>query len=138
MDTVAASLGACLAISISKTLGVMRQKLDDIEIRLSFERNEEEPKIFEYFNIHLILRGEALSPAKVEKAIHMSEESICPVSVILGLSGATMRTTFAIENNTGSEVPPATGARSISGPVNIWGGGVGVDGIDRSVDSYVW
>ena len=100
MDTVAASLGACLAISISKTLGVMRQKLDDIEIRLSFERKEEEPKIFEYFNIHLILRGEALSPAQVEKALHMSEESVCPVSVILGLSGAQMRTTFAIENKT--------------------------------------
>jgi len=100
MDTVAASLGACLAISISQTLGVMRQKLDDIEIRLSFERKEEEPKLFEYFNIHLILHGENLSPAKVEKALHMSEESYCPVSVILGLSGAQMRTTFAIENKT--------------------------------------
>jgi putative redox protein len=98
MDTVAASLAACLAMSISQTLGVMRQKLDDIEIRLSFERKEEEPKIFEYFNIHLILRGEALSPAKVEKALHMAEETYCPVSVILGLSGAQMRTTFAIEN----------------------------------------
>src|SRR5947209_7794891 len=100
MDTVAASLGACHAISISKTIIVMRQKLDDIEIRISFERNEEEPKIIEYFNIHHILRREALSPAKVEKALHMSEESICSVSVILGLSGAQMRTTFAIENKT--------------------------------------
>jgi putative redox protein len=98
MDTVAASLAGCLAMSISQTLGVMRQKLDDIEIRLSFEKKEEEPKIFEYFNIHLILRGEALSPAKVEKALHMAEETYCQVSVILGLSGAQMRSTFAIEN----------------------------------------
>ena len=98
MDTVAAALAGCLAISLTKALGVMRQKLDDIEIRLSFERNEEEPKIFEHFNINFIFRGENLSPPKLEKAIHMSEETICPVSSILSLSGAQMRTTFAVEN----------------------------------------
>ena len=98
MDTVAASLAGCLAISLTKTLTVMRQSLHDLEIRMTFERKKEEPKIFDHFNIHFTFRGDDLSPAKIEKAIHMAEESVCPVSVILELSGAQMRTTFMIEN----------------------------------------
>lgn len=98
MNTVAASLLGCLAITLTDTLKAMRQKLDEVEIRASFEREEEKPKLFKHFNVHFIFRGEDLSPAKVEKAIHLAEESTCPVSITLDRAGAEIRTTFAIEN----------------------------------------
>ena len=97
MITTAASLAGCLAMSVSETLKVMREKVHGIEIRMTYEREKEEPKVFEQFNIHLILRGEDLSPAKVEKALHISEEKTCPVSIMMQRAGAKVKTTFAIE-----------------------------------------
>ena len=100
MITTAAALAGCLAMSVSETLKVMRQKVHGIEIRMTYERKKEEPKVFEQFNIHMIVRGEALSPAKIEKALHISEEKTCPVSIMMQRAGAEVRTTFAIEETT--------------------------------------
>ena len=100
MITTAAALAGCLAMSVSETLEVMRQKVHGIEIRMTYERKKDEPKIFDQFNIHMILRGEALSPAKIEKALHLSEEKTCPMSVMMQRAGAKVKTTFAIEETT--------------------------------------
>ena len=97
MSTVAASLAGCFAMSVTDALETMREKIADVEIRLSFERRKEEPTTFDSFSMHLIFRGEGLSPAKLEKAIHLCEETYCPVSVILRRSGAQIRTTYAVE-----------------------------------------
>ena len=97
MGTVAASFAGCFAMSVTDVLETMRQKIADLEIRLSFERKKNEPRTFDAFNMHLIFRGEGLSPAKLEKAIYLCEETYCPVSVILRRSGAQIRTTYAIE-----------------------------------------
>ena len=97
MSTVAASLAGCFAMSVTDALETMRQKIADLEISLSFERKKEEPRTFDAFNMHLVFRGEGLSPAKLEKAIHLCEETYCPVSVILRRSGAQIRTTYVIE-----------------------------------------
>lgn len=97
MTTVAASLAGCFAMSVTDTLEAMRQRLADLEIRLSFERKNEEPRTFDTLHMHLTFRGEGLSPAKLEKAIHICEETQCPVSVILKRSGAQIRTTYVIE-----------------------------------------
>jgi putative redox protein len=100
MTTAAAALAGCLAITVSDTLKVMRQKLDNIEIRMSYERENEEPKIFKHFKVHLVLHGENLSHEKVEKAVHLSEEKTCPMSVMMRLVGAKIETTFSIEELT--------------------------------------
>ena len=97
MMTTAAALAGCLAMSVSETLEVMRQKVHGIEMRMTYERKKEEPTIFDQFNIHIIVRGEGLSSAKIEKALHLSEEKTCPMSVMLRRAGAEVRTTFVIE-----------------------------------------
>jgi putative redox protein len=97
MNTVAASLAGCFAMSVTDALKTMRQNLSDLEIRLSFERRKEEPTTFDSFKMHLTFRGQGLSPAKLEKAIRICEETYCPVSVILKRSGAQIKTTYVIE-----------------------------------------
>ena len=44
-------------MSVTDALETMRQKIADVEIRLSFERRKEEPTTFDSFNMHLIFRG---------------------------------------------------------------------------------
>ncbi|HEX4919112.1 MAG TPA: OsmC family protein [Candidatus Bathyarchaeia archaeon] len=100
MTTTAAALVGCLAMSLSDTLTVMRQKIQDIEMRASFERKKEEPKIFDQFKIHIIFRGQDLSQAKIEKAIHLSEEKTCPMSVMMRLIGVKVETSFSVEQMT--------------------------------------
>ena len=96
MTTTAAALAGCLAMSVMETLEVMRQKVDHIELKTTFERKEEEPKIFKHFKIHITFRGENLSHAKIEKALHLSEEKTCPMSVMMRLVGAKVETTFTV------------------------------------------
>ena len=100
MTTTAAAFAGCLAMSMSETLEVMRQKVNGIEIHMSFERKKEEPTIFDRFNIHMIFRGEALSSTKIEKALHLSEEKTCPMSVMMRRVGIEIKTTFAIAETT--------------------------------------
>ena len=97
MITTAAALAGCLAMSVSETLKSMRQKVHGIEIRMTYERKKEEPKAFVQFNIHMVIRGETLSQAKIEKALHLSEEKTCPVSIMMQRAGAEVRPTFSIE-----------------------------------------
>ncbi len=97
MTTVAASLAGCFAMAVTDTLEAMRQKLSDLEIRLAFQRNKDEPTTFDTIDMHLTFRGEELSPTKLERAIRICEETYCPVTVILRRSGAQIRTTYVIE-----------------------------------------
>ncbi len=97
METVAAALGACMAMSLSQALKAMRERLDEVELQLSYEERTEEPRVFDYFNIHIVFRGDGLSPPKLEKALTLTEETYCPVSVMLESAGVELRTTFSIE-----------------------------------------
>jgi putative redox protein len=102
MTTTAAAFVGCFAMAVSDVLAVMRQKVQGIEMRISFERKKEEPTIFHQFKIHIIFRGEDLSSAKIEKAIRLSEEKTCPMSVMMQRVGAEVKTTSSIE-----EITPA-------------------------------
>lgn len=100
MTTTAAAFVGCFAMAVSDTLAVMRQKVHGIEMRMSFERKKEGPTVFDQFKIHIIFRGEGLSSAKIEKAIRLSEEKTCPMSVMMRRVGAEVITTFSIEETT--------------------------------------
>ena len=97
MDTLAASLGGCLAITISSILQTMRQPLNDIEVRLTYEKQEERPRVFVHFKVDLVLRGEKLSHERVERAVQLAEEIYCPVSVMLQRAGVKIDTSFTLE-----------------------------------------
>jgi putative redox protein len=84
MEMVLMSVGGCSAIDVVSILRKGRNEVDDCEVTLSSERREEAPRLFTHINLHFIVTGRGLTDKIVERAITLSAEKYCSVSLMLG------------------------------------------------------
>ncbi len=83
MQMVLAALGSCSSIDVIHLLNKQRQPLDDIKIKVTAQRAEDQvPAVFTDIQVHYHLFGE-LDEKKVERAVRMSMEKLCSVSKML-------------------------------------------------------
>ncbi len=94
MESVLMAVAGCSSIDIVSLLEKMRQKLDDIEVKVTSERREEIPRIFIKINMHYILTGD-IKEHKAQQVIDMSVEKYCSVSKMLE-PNAEITTSFEI------------------------------------------
>ena len=86
MEMVLMGMGGCTAFDVVMILKKARQPIEDCIIELSAERAEEVPKVFTKIHVHYIVKGKGLSEKQVEKAIHLTAEKYCSVSIMLAQS----------------------------------------------------
>ncbi|MFQ5838481.1 MAG: OsmC family protein [Thermoplasmata archaeon] len=96
METVMLAAGCCSAMDIVHILEKMRQPPQDLEIGLEAERAEEDPRVFTSLRIHYRLKGGGLKKDSVERAISLSVERYCSVSIMLKRAGVRITTSFEI------------------------------------------
>jgi len=77
------ALGGCTGIDVITILEKMRVKFDSFEVVVSAEPAEEHPKVWTKIHVKYIFKGKNIDEAKVKKAITLSEEKYCSVSVML-------------------------------------------------------
>lgn len=82
MEALLMSAAACSSIDIENLLGKMRQDLDRIEVEVEGHRVDDVPAVFQKMHIHYIIYGD-VKEDKAEKAITMSVEKYCSVSIML-------------------------------------------------------
>lgn len=83
MQMVLAALGSCSSIDVIHLLNKQRQPLDDIQIKVTAQRAEDQvPAVFTDIQVHYHIFGD-LDEAKVEKACRLSMEKYCSVSKML-------------------------------------------------------
>lgn len=73
---------ACSSIDVELLLGKMRQAPDRIEVEVEGHRIDAVPAVFEKMHMHYIIYGD-VKPEKAEKAVDMSVEKYCSVSIML-------------------------------------------------------
>ena len=83
MEMVLLGMGGCTAFDVVLILKRARQPIDDCIIELSAERSEEIPRVFTKIHVHYIVKGKGLSEKQVEKAINLTAEKYCSVSIML-------------------------------------------------------
>lgn len=83
MEMVLIGMGGCTAFDVVMILQKARQPIDDCIVEISAERAEEIPKVFTRIHVHYIVKGRGLSEKQVEKAIHLTAEKYCSVSIML-------------------------------------------------------
>ncbi len=83
MELVQIAVGACSSIDVVMILQKMREPIDDCRCELSAERREEAPRLFTRIHAHYVVAGQGLDAAKVERAIKLSLERYCSVSLML-------------------------------------------------------
>ena len=83
-EMVLVGMGGCTAIDVMLILRRGRDPVTDCVVELSAERAPADPKVFTRIHVHYIVTGRGLAPAKVERAIQLSAEKYCSVSIMLG------------------------------------------------------
>ena len=86
MEMVLMGMGGCTAFDVVMILQRARQPVTDCILELTAERADEVPKVFTKIHVHYIVKGNGLSEKQVEKAVSLSAEKYCSVSIMLGKS----------------------------------------------------
>ena len=82
METVLMAAAACSSIDIEIFLEKMRQPFDRIEVDVKGTRVDAVPSIFSDIHLHYKIYGD-IKPSKAQKAVEMSMDKYCSVSIML-------------------------------------------------------
>ena len=83
MEMVLLGTGGCTAYDVVLILKRSRQQVHGCEVSLKAERAETEPKVFTKVHFHFTVRGHALKPQTVERAINLSHDKYCSATIML-------------------------------------------------------
>ncbi len=75
------ALAGCTAMDVVSILKKMRVELDNFNVKVDGDLTEEHPKHFNKMHVTYEFWGKDLSREKLEKAVNLSEERYCGVSV---------------------------------------------------------
>lgn len=94
MEMLLVGLGGCTSFDVVLILKRSRQDIRDCVAEVFAERADTDPKVFTRIHIKFVVTGNSLDPAKVERAVKLSEEKYCSASIMLG---KTAKITHEIE-----------------------------------------
>ncbi|NBN75797.1 OsmC family protein [Proteus sp. G2615] len=97
MEMVLIAAGGCSAIDVVSILRKGRHQVTNCEVKLTSERREEAPRLFTDINLHFIVSGKELTDKIVERAVQLSAEKYCSVSLMLG-KAANITHSFEIKD----------------------------------------
>lgn len=78
-DSLLMSIPGCLAIDVVLFLKKMRTEIKSFEIDTVGERNPVPPKYFRAVHMEIRISGKGITPAKLDRAISLSQEKYCSV-----------------------------------------------------------
>ena len=84
MEMMLAGAGGCTAYDVVVILRRSGQDVRGCEVRLEADRADTDPKVFTRIGFHFTVRGRALKPNLVERAIKLSHDKYCSASAMLG------------------------------------------------------
>lgn len=83
METVLIGLGACTASDVVAILRKARQPVTDCVIELEAERAANPPRVFTQIHVHYVVTGRALTESRVRRAVELSAQKYCSVTLML-------------------------------------------------------
>ncbi len=82
-ELVLVGLGGCTSFDVVHVLRKGRADVRGCTARIEAERAEEDPKVFTRIHVHFVVSGRDLKEATVERAIRLSADKYCSVSIML-------------------------------------------------------
>ena len=86
IELILIGLGGCTGVDVVSILSKMRAPLENLEISIKAEQSDDFPKVFTKIHIDYTFYGQDLKNEQVERAINLSKEKYCSVSVMLSKS----------------------------------------------------
>lgn len=92
-------LGGCASIDVVMILEKARQEITGCKVVINAERADTDPKVYTRIHVHFIVTGNNLSRDRVARAIELSAEKYCSVSIMLGKTAAIEHDFEIIQEN---------------------------------------
>ncbi|MEM0139041.1 MAG: OsmC family protein [Ferroplasma sp.] len=89
------AMGGCTSDDVLNILKKMRKDVKNYRCEVSGEKRETDPKMLKFAEIHYIFEGD-LDPESVKKAIGLSLEKYCSVSLTVKNAGIPVSSFFTI------------------------------------------
>jgi len=83
LELVLLAVGGCSSIDVVSILEKARQSVTACHVEVSGERADSVPRVFEKMNLHFVVSGKALAEKQVARAVDLSMEKYCSVSLML-------------------------------------------------------
>jgi putative redox protein len=94
MEMVLLGLAGCTGMDVISILQKKRQQVTAFHLNIKGSRAEEHPKSFTRIEVEYVVRGHAIAPEAVARAIELSQTRYCSV---MGSLKAEIITTYRIE-----------------------------------------
>ena len=101
MELILVGLAGCTGMDVISILRKKRQEITGMTVNLRGDESEEHPKVYTHIDIEFVVRGRAVDPRAVDRAITLSQSKYCPVSAMLG-GPAVVHCTYRIEEANGA------------------------------------
>lgn len=98
MEMVLLGMGGCTAFDVILILQRARQNVTDCHIELEAQRASDVPKVFTKIHLKYFIKGKDLDEKKVNRAVTMTAEKYCSVSIMLSGSVEITHETIITED----------------------------------------
>lgn len=95
MEMLLMSAGACSSVDVVSILQKAKQQVTDCRVVLTGERVDTVPRVFSKIHLHFEVTGFNVSEKHVERAVNLSAEKYCSVSIMLQ-QAMTVTHSFAV------------------------------------------
>lgn len=77
-------MAGCTAMDVISILRKKRQQVSGLEVEVRGSRVDEHPRVYDGIEVVYRVRGRAVDPKAVERAIELSETRYCPAIAMIG------------------------------------------------------
>lgn len=84
MEMVLLGLGGCTAFDVVDILRKKREQVTGCAVEIEADRAETAPKVFTKIHVRYIVTGRNIKEGSVKRAVELSAEKYCSVSIMLG------------------------------------------------------
>lgn len=96
MELLLASLGSCSSVDVMAILRKSRQDVSACVVEIEAERADAVPAVFTAIHLKFVVSGRKLKEAHVKRAVQLSAEQYCSVSMMLEKGGVRMSHSYEI------------------------------------------
>ncbi len=97
VETLAMSAAACTAMDVVAMIEKRRKKLDHFTVEIEYERAAKHPKVITKLHMAFHVKSPDLSAEELERAITLSQDTYCTVSIMIKRSGCEITWSHKIE-----------------------------------------
>jgi putative redox protein len=96
-EAVVLAAGGCTAFDVVDILRKKREPVESFRIEIESQRAKGPPAVLEKLHLTYVLKGPR-KEANVARAIELSQEKYCSVSIMLKRAGVEVTTSFRVES----------------------------------------